>query len=434
MRTRPSTAILVTLIVATSWAAARTYIPLSESGPAAPLSKSTYIPVRADARPLLPGMRPPGVELLEDALRRKQPRTIGTSTTKAHESIIRNWLRSPAKRAHIKGMYAEALFLQSNPDWGYVRSPNASQNDVYTWIRGRRTPFTAQIKTHGRPDPGIYARDMVKDHRANLFFVPDDHVAGLKNHWRDQIEASKARGQNEDALQASRQMARVRGLGFSSGELDADFSRSARYVLRERQAAYISIGAAMAMTVGPDLWSWASTGSLHPQALSGWARSGAVMGAGATATYSLKYVANGSWRGMWKGNALVGSALVLTDTFFAVQDSGGAGEAFSNPEFYYRLSGNISGTALAFGVGGPVALWTTGLAVETGPFAPAIGGAAGFISGGLAYLAGSIGGESATRSIVQAINPELLIGADKKMVAEVRQELATRIAAIQQPD
>ena len=57
-------------------------------------------------------------------------------------------------------MLAEALYLQQNPVWGYVRSPNASQHDLYTWKLGRPTPFTAQIKTHLSPDPVRYAYDM----------------------------------------------------------------------------------------------------------------------------------------------------------------------------------------------------------------------------------------------------------------------------------
>ncbi len=425
--------VLVAVVMASPWALGRTYIPLSEAASAGATTRSTFLPVKSEARPLLPGLRPSGVELLEDGLRRKQPRTIGTSTKEAHASIVRNWLRSPAKRAHIKGLYAEALYLRSNPDWGYVRSPIAKQHDLYTWVRGRPTPFTAQVKTHGKADPGVYARDMVKDDLSNLFLVPDDHVAGLKDYWRKKIHDLDQRGLDEEKREATRQMARVRGLGFTSGALDSDFSKSARYVLRERQAAYVSMGATLAMALGPDLWSLASTGALPPHTLSRWARSGAVAGVGSAATYSLKHVAKGSWQGVWKGNMLIGSALVLADTYFVVRDSGGTRQAFSNPEFYYQLSGRISGTALAIGVGAPVAVWTTAVAVETGPFAPAIGGAAGLLAGGVAYMAGSVGGESATRWICQSIKPELLVEAAQQMAAGVRQELAARIADIQKP-
>ncbi len=204
MKTPLSTSVLLVFIGLCSSAAARTYVLISETLVGDAIRQPTFVAARPEARPLLPGLRPPRVELLEDGLRRKQPRTIGSSITKAHESIIRNWLRSPDKRAHIKGMYAEALYLHENPKWGYVRSPIASQHDLYVWVQGRRAPFTAQVKTHGKGDPNVYARDMVKDHRSNLFLVPDDHVAGLKNYWSKRIGELNSQGLVEDALLAHR--------------------------------------------------------------------------------------------------------------------------------------------------------------------------------------------------------------------------------------
>ena len=100
-------------------AEAKSYIPIGS-----PLSTSAL----TDARPYLPGLRPVELELLEDALRRKMPITIGNSREKAHAKIIRNSLRDPVKRSHIKGILAEALFLEKNPNWLYVRSPTASQH------------------------------------------------------------------------------------------------------------------------------------------------------------------------------------------------------------------------------------------------------------------------------------------------------------------
>jgi hypothetical protein len=118
----------------------------------------------------------------------------------------------------MRGTLAEALYLQANPDWAYVRSPLASQHDLYRWVDGRRAPSTAQIKTHASPDPTIYARDMVADHRSNLFVVPDDHVPGLRRYWQDQIHRDA--GMAVSTVNAERQLRRVQGLGFKAQDLD----------------------------------------------------------------------------------------------------------------------------------------------------------------------------------------------------------------------
>ena len=431
MKFGPFHLLLVCLLGASPFAAARTYVPSGEPSPSLPMSRSVFTPVKTEARPFLPGLRLRELELLEDALRRKQPRTIGDSTSKAHDSILRNWLRSPAKRAHAKGIFAEALYLDRNPQWGYVSSPNASQHDLYTWIAGRKTPFTAQVKTHTSGDPATYARDMVKDYRSNLFLVPDDHVAGLKDYWRNQIKDFESRGLSEDAVQARRQMARVRGLDFTSSELDASYTKVAQRALRERQAGYVSIGAALAMTFGPDLWEWAWTGSLPSQATSRWVRAGATMGSGAAASYALTKIAKGSWQGGWKGNAVVGSALVLTDGYFEAQEYGGVGQALTNPNYYCRMSGGVGGTTLAIVVFAPVSEAATLAAIETGPFAPFIGGGVGVLASAGAYMIGSVTSEASARWLVEKISPETLHQTEIKMVAQVHDDLVEKMRAIQ---
>lgn len=52
---------------------ARAYTPLSQAVEPASVGRPVYLAIDPEARPMLPGMRPIGLELLEDALRRKQP-------------------------------------------------------------------------------------------------------------------------------------------------------------------------------------------------------------------------------------------------------------------------------------------------------------------------------------------------------------------------
>lgn len=390
--------------------------------------------MKPEARPLLPGLRPVGLELLEDALRRKQPRTIGTSRSKAHAAIIRNALRSPAKRSHLIGMLAEATFLEKNPSWGYIRSPTASQHDLYARLSDRRTPLTAQVKTHVSGDPALYARDMLKDNRSNLFLVPDDHVDALKAHWRTKLANYGSSGLVSETDSARRQLARIRGVGTSYRSMASTITDSERYALRERSAPYISIGATLAMAFGPDAIHWLRHGTLDPGATARWVRAGTVMSAGGLASASLKHIANGSWQGTWRGNAVVGGALVISDGYFAVQDFGGVGEAFSNPNFYCRISGSIGGTSLALAVGAPVAIWATeGSVWFAGPYAPLVGAGAGFVAGSTAYVVGKVGSESTVRWVFETLAPESLHKAELNAVASTTQDISDRIKNLQQP-
>lgn len=411
---------------------ARSYTPLSQAAEPASAGRLAYVEVNSAARPMLPGMRPVGLELLEDALRRKQPLTIGDSKSKAHASIIRNSLRSPAKRSHMIGMLAEALYLERNPSWGYVRSPTASQHDLYARLAGRKVPLTAQVKTHASGDATTYARDMVKDHRSTRFLVPDDHVEALKLHWRSQFEKYRSLGNATEANAACRQLARVRGLGVSYQAMDATLTKAAHHALRERSATYVSMGAGLAMAFGPDALHWLRHGSLDPGATARWVRSGTLLSAGGLASASLKHIAKGAWRGTWRGNVVVGAALVVAEGYFTVQDFGGVREAFSNPNFYCRMSGAIGGTSLALAVGAPVAIWATqGSVALAGPYAPLVGAGAGLLAGGTAYVVGSFGSESAVRWVFETLAPESLHQAELNAVAKTTQEIKDRISNLQ---
>ena len=412
---------------------AKAYVPLGalESTPAS--TRSVFLPAKAADRPFLPGMRPAEVELMEDALRRKNPNKIGNNRNAAHESIIRNFLRDPVKRAHAKGMLAEALYLEKNATWGYVKSPNAPQHDLYTWINGRRTPFTAQVKTHSTPNTPRYARDMLSDHRSNLFLIPDDHVAPLKAYWRQQLEELRGRGLAEEAENARRQLARVRGLGFTAKELDDHFTRAARDSLRERNATYVSLGASLALALGPDLWEWWRTGSLSRPTLFRMGRAGSILAADRAVAYGLAKYGTGALRGGLRGNVITGLVIVAVDTSFSIYENGGA-KAFRSPEFYAHLGGTVSSLTLGLAVGGPVSVYVTAAASETGPWAPVIGGAAGLVSGGVAGAAGYIGGESASRKILEAVNPDFLHDAENAAIRDARDHIEASIAALQREE
>lgn len=85
------------LCVISGLAHGRAYVPLGEIGNEAAIKTDGFISAKAQDRPFLLGARPSEVELMEDALRRKNPRAIGSSRIAAHESIIRNFLRDPVK-------------------------------------------------------------------------------------------------------------------------------------------------------------------------------------------------------------------------------------------------------------------------------------------------------------------------------------------------
>lgn len=99
---------------------------------------------------------------------------------------------------------AEAIFIDRNPEWLYVKKPNAPQHDVYRTILGQSRVY-GQIKYHDDLDPSQYARDMIDDNRSKRFFIPDDHVEPTKAY----LESKKR----------MKDYARVRPIGATSAEI-----------------------------------------------------------------------------------------------------------------------------------------------------------------------------------------------------------------------
>lgn len=428
---------LVALIAVGSFALvpnvhARSYVPLSisaEPDRSAPAENARSI--RPESRPYLPGLRPLEVELLEDVLRRKRPISVGNSVEKAHDAILRNALRDPVKRGHIKGELAEAMFLQRNPEWGYVRSGNAPEVDVYRWVASRTRPEGAQIKTHASSNPATYARDMAADRKANFFLVPDDHVEELRDYWRSRIREFEERGLSQRAADARGQLARIGGLGFTAKELDASLSRAAQHIIRERSASYISLGAASAVVLGPLLWDFLQ-GEIQADELGYHAtRAGAVLGAERLSSRALHNWKSGALRGSWRGNAVVGTSLLVVDTAFAIYENGGRA-AFRSADFYANLSGSVSSIAVMWKVGPIVTMAVTRRA---GRIHRAWGTGAGVALGiGTALLAGTVtyfGGREMGLVVLESVDPDFLYDQERLAVSTAKENLEGRIRLLQ---
>lgn len=401
------------------------YTPAGIYGPTN--AHGAFMSVKIDDRPVLPGVRPVEVELLEDALRRKMHITIGDSREKAHQKIIRNSLRDPMKRSHIKGILAEALYVEKNPGWGYVRKSNAPQVDVYVLRRGMR-PWGAQIKTHISGNPLTYANDMTKDNLANKFLVPDDHVASLREHWQAQVGAYEGSGRKKEAAEARRQLSRIGGVGFTSKYLDDSYTRIARYAKREQYAGYVSLGAAVGLVLGTELWNYWQNNSITGHTALRIAHGGSVFAAERAVTHVMtrnaKVIPSASvtnqaglqssvLRGGLRGNAIVGTTILAVDTVFAVYEHGGR-RAFQSDAFYAGLGGFVSALAVGMTTGQTVAAWTAN------PYAGAV---AGSVAGMAAYIAGQ---ELISRSL-RILNEENIRKKDEANYEATRKVINQRL-------
>lgn len=366
------------------------------------LRRATVDPARPPGRSL----QPRALQILEDALLRKYPRLLRGSRIRARELVLRRYQRNPAQ---LRGIQAEALFLDRNPDWRYVSKPNASQHDVYLLRRGL-PPRNGQVKVHASGDPSLYARDMIADHRAHRFFVPDDHVEALREHLRQA-------GRFRDA-------ARVSGTGFTYAELEAKCADAVRAAAREKYAGYISLGMTLGLSVGGVVWD-AFHGRLDTnQAGYHLLRSGSLVAVGVGADQGLRFVYGGVLRGTLRGNVIVAVATSVGEIGWLLYEHGWR-RAFYEPSFYEAAVGGVS----AAGLGLLVGTWVTGLAAETGWWAPVIGGGAGLVAG----TAGYIGGRTATRWTLEVVAPEMMRKQERLWVATVRQVIETRLDAARAP-
>jgi hypothetical protein len=321
---------------------------------------------------------------------------------------------------------AEAVFLDRNPQWGYVGKPNATQHDVYRLVvrNGRLVPEGGQVKYHDSGRPAFYARDMVKDSRAPRFLIPDDHVEATRAYLRSEAMRLEAAGDKPGAASRWRDYGRVRPIGATSTEIRTATTEAARSLAHERFATYTSLGASLALTLGPALYDWAR-GDLPAGIAYRAARSLSVVGVGVGTDQALRWLGNGALRGTVRGNLIIGTALASTETVWLLHEHGWR-RAFYQPDFYEQAVGGVS--ALALGLAGGA--YATGLAVETGPWAPLIGIGAGVITGTVGYL----GGTTVTRALIETLSPEMLRREERQRLAEVKSSLDRRIDKLQGSD
>ncbi len=379
-------------------------------------------PVRPEDRPRLAGLRPRSVELLEDGLMKKQKAKLRNDPRLARRAIS-DLYRSPrAGRNVLHGTMAEAIFLDRNPEWGYVRKQNAPQHDVYRWVNGRRTPLNGQIKFHKEVRPSVYAADMREDHLARRFFIPDDHVDPVKTYLKAEAMRLEAGGDPAAALKKWGDYRRIRPLGATSAEIRSAATEAARSLARERSATYTSLGATLALSFGSTAYDWAS-GDLSANVAAYRAmQAGSMLVAAAGADAALKRLAQGSLRGTLRGNAIVGATLLFVETAWSAHEHGW-GQALSRPEFYEQFGGGVGSFSLGLAAG----TLATGLAVETGPLALVIGGGVGLITGTVGYF----GGRATTRAIIEILSPEMLRTEERQRVESVKSALDGGIARLQ---
>jgi hypothetical protein len=384
------------------------------------------------ARPVLPGLRPVTVELLQDAVLRKHPTLLRNDSSMARRVIMGKYFGKGTERSRINGRnflngaMAEALFLNEHPEWKYVASPNARQHDVYRPNTGK-PPTTGQVKFHIGGSPYEYANDMRKDYRAHRFFIPDDHVQPVRDYWLREYEAAKARGDSSAAKQAARNAGRVKPIGATTQEVVASNKQASQYIAAEARAAYVSLAAGLALSLGQIGWDYAHGTLSSDQAAYRATKSLSLIGTGIAADSTLLIVKQGVLRGTLQGNVLVGAAVLLVETSWNVYEHGGTA-ALRHPEFYEQLGGSVS----AIGIGGVAAFYSgvaaTAAASELGPAAPVVGGISAVVVGTGAGIVAYIGGRSATSWLVRAFWPELYQQYERQQIVAARELISRQMS------
>ena len=149
---------------------------------------------------------------------------------------MRRVVADPLQRSRAVGYLAEEDYLARNPAWSKVRKANAPQNDVFTFVQGRF--HGGQIKTHASGAPHLYMRDMLKDHLAEHFLVPDDHYPAVRRSIEERIGLMRQRGNAKGAAQWQRQLQRLKPLGRSYRQLETSLvSQAGKVIHRGRYAA-----------------------------------------------------------------------------------------------------------------------------------------------------------------------------------------------------
>jgi hypothetical protein len=369
----------------------------------------------ASTRPQLSGQRDLHVELLEDALLRKHGSLLRGNRALARQLILRRYHHAEGP---LRGYMAEAIFIDRNPGWHYVRKPNATQHDVYRWLDTQRPPYTGQIKYHDAGRPHMYASDMVVDHRSPRFFIPDDHVQSTKRFLLEQAQRADSAGNAEEVARLRRDYARVRPIGASSTEIRSATIGAAGAVARETRGVYASLGGAAALSLAPGLIDLA-TGKGTAEAVQAQAAQALPAFFVAYGTdKALSRYDGGVLRASARGSAIVATTMAIVHTASSIHRHGGR-QAIYQPDFYFEAVGGASAVALAV-AGGAVA---TTAAAGTGPAAPLVGAGAGLVLGTVGYL----GGRAVTYELLERFAPDILHRAEQQRFDVARDVIDRRI-------
>lgn len=373
--------------------------------------------INSAARPHLAGLWPKDVELLVDALLRKHGPLLGNSRSKARALILRRYARSPQSVAQLRGIFAEAVYLEKHPNEGYVSKPNAKHNDVYRM--DNHVPNGAQIKTKGIFSGSGYAAEMNEDYHAKRFIVPDDHVPLLKSYFLEQAQKFESAGDTRLADKSRQQFAKIRPLGETSGELENRLQLVNRRVAAEKSAPYVSLGVATGLGLAPFLWDYANDQNTAERFLNQATRDISLRVAAFGTDKILTNVKGGALRGSVKGNLITGTAMFVVDSGLLVYENGGT-RTFKEAIFWEEIGGSSSALTLGFVVGAPVTIFVTELAMGMGPAAPVVGATTGFMAASLSGMVGYVGGKTVTRKLLDNIAPEIARKAEQDAVKEVR--------------
>lgn len=400
---------------------------------------------RPGERPVILGVSGRNLELLQDAVARKKYRVIANKypgTQKGDLVAARRYLAGKTNISTLRGDMAEAMFLDKHQEYGYINKPNASQYDVYRPNpTGGRGIHTGQIKYHFDGEPSTYARDMVKDHRAKDFFVPDDHVDSLKAYLLKEAERLRAAGDADSAAAKFRDANRVKPIGATAGQIDSATRQAIAEAKLIRVTPYVSLGVASVLALAPTAVAWHDGDISSDNALYFAGKSGSLIGAGVLADQSLQLFKGGLLRGTLRGNALVAVVVLAADTSWSIYEYGGINAAVGNPDFVMHFTGGVSATGCglvgcyAGGVvggswGGAIGAFAGPEGIPVGAFVGATVG--GIVVGGGCGLAGYFGGHEATRWVLKEFAPSYLFQQEGVMTQEVITGLDAKIQNLQQ--
>lgn len=339
-----------------------------------------------DTRPQFAGVSPRNVELLEDALLRKHPKLLGGSRRAARAMILRRYTKA---RGPLRGYMAEAIFVDRHPQWGYVRATNAPQNDVYRWVPGRPAPFNGQIKYHVSGRASLYARDMIRDYRAQRFFIPDDHVEPTKELLLRAARRAEARNDLAGAQRFYRDYARVRPIEATSREIRAATRGAAVFAATEGYRGYVSLGTVLGVALLPSLIGREVSRREMAYALA------QSMGVAVTEIGTARLLARSKpgrfTRGLG-GNVVVASMFTVANTAF-IANQYGVQRALRTPEVYVDAGAGLAGWAGSAAAGRAATYFFVGI----GPAAPVV------------VLLSSVGGGYFVYSAFQAMRDEILV-------------------------